>query len=99
MTAASSSERKDAAPYTLRNRLSIGIAIGGVGFAQGHTLGANNWWFGGQTCARESGDDVVRCQATRGSNGQAYNIWFLRGGSQTLQNNVDWVTIVGMGPV
>ncbi|EJD48877.1 hypothetical protein AURDEDRAFT_112643 [Auricularia subglabra TFB-10046 SS5] len=59
------------------------FTITNVGLAQGHTLGANNWWFGGQTCVRGSGD-FVRCAGTRDGTGETWHFTFLRGSEQPL---------------
>ncbi|EJD48873.1 hypothetical protein AURDEDRAFT_122415 [Auricularia subglabra TFB-10046 SS5] len=72
------------------------FSIPGASFAQGHTLAANNWWFGGQTCVRGDGD-FVKCQATRQATGEIWHFTFLRGGPQNY-NQVDVVNLLAVEP-
>ncbi|EJD45956.1 hypothetical protein AURDEDRAFT_124391 [Auricularia subglabra TFB-10046 SS5] len=54
------------------------FTIPNAGFAQGHTGNNNNWWFGGQTCVRGTGETVL-CAATRDDTGEIWHFTFLRG--------------------
>ncbi|KAH6912518.1 hypothetical protein BKA70DRAFT_1530381 [Coprinopsis sp. MPI-PUGE-AT-0042] len=50
-------------------------------FAQGHTLGSNNWWFAGGSCAN-IGDNTVNCDIVRlSAPTEAWLIDFKRGGN------------------
>jgi hypothetical protein len=55
--------------------------VSSVIFAQGHTLGSNNWWFAGGTCSN-IGDNTVKCGAKRLSvPSEGWFIDFKRGGN------------------
>ncbi|KAH6869381.1 hypothetical protein BKA70DRAFT_1242428 [Coprinopsis sp. MPI-PUGE-AT-0042] len=57
-------------------------------FAQGHTLGSNNWWFGGSDCTYV-GSNKVTCNVIRlvGLEGEVWTMDFQRGsnGDNTVE--------------
>ncbi len=56
-----------------------------VYFAQGHTAGSNNWWFGGPNC-QYIGDKTVRCKGRHLASGQQVTIDVRRGSNGDVAN-------------
>ncbi|MDN0123224.1 hypothetical protein QVN60_08495 [Yersinia aleksiciae] len=65
--------------------------ISDVALAQGHSLGRNNWWFGGKTCSYQDGNKV-RCTGTS-SAGYVVSFDFRRGGSGNPVDTVELKSI------
>ncbi|KAF9257551.1 hypothetical protein L218DRAFT_1016341 [Marasmius fiardii PR-910] len=64
-----------------------------IGFAQGHDGSSNNWWFGGKSCLRVPGDDIVIAPGID-QNGRNAKFLFARGNSPGVAVNL--VNITGM---
>ncbi|KAH6883647.1 hypothetical protein BKA70DRAFT_1377999 [Coprinopsis sp. MPI-PUGE-AT-0042] len=77
----------------LLNPLGESFTLPNIVIAQGHALGSNNWWFGGQNCARISGN-TVRCTATRiAAPTEVWALVFRRGGAAPDPNTVNLIDV------